>query len=221
MQATPPMTNLSRKLLTCGILAGPLYIIVGVAQVLTREGFDPTRHALSLMSNGDLGWVQIANFIVTGLLVIAAAVGIRRVLHPGRAGTWGPLMLALYGLGLIGAGIFVADPALGFPPGTPAGPPKNITQHGMLHFVAGGIGFLGLIIACFVFARRFAKLGLQGWATFSAATGLIFFAAFFGIASGNSNVWIILAFTAAVILSWLWISALSARLIAEHGEKKL
>ena len=74
------------------------------------------------MSNGSLGWIQVGSFIVSGLLVIAGAVGMRQRLHPGRAGTWGPILLALYGLGLIGAGIFVADPMDGFPPGSPAGP---------------------------------------------------------------------------------------------------
>ncbi len=210
-------TSLSRALLACGVVAGPLYVVVGAIQMLMREGFDPTRHALSLMSNGDLGWIQIANFVVTGLLVIACAVGIRRVLYPGPAGTWGPILLGVYGLGLVGAGIFIADPALGFPPGTPEGPPASMSRHGLLHFVAGGIGFFGLIAACFVFARRFAVLRQPGWATFSAATGLIFFAAFFGIASGSRNAWIIIAFTLAVVLAWSWISALAARFLTERS----
>jgi Protein of unknown function (DUF998) len=168
------------------------------------------------MSNGDLGRIQIANFLVTGILVIACSKGMRQVMHPGRGGTWGPLLVGAYGLGLVGAGIFVADPALGFPPGTPAGPPATISQHGLLHFVSGGLGFLGLIAACFVFANRFAALQQFGWAAYSAATGLIFFAAFFGVASGSKKAWIIVAFTVAVVLAWLWISLLAARLMAEQ-----
>jgi hypothetical protein len=46
-----------------------------------------------LLSLGDLGWIQIANFVVTGALFVACAVGLRRVLHPGRAGTWGPRLV--------------------------------------------------------------------------------------------------------------------------------
>ena len=119
MPASPAQTD---RLLKCGVLAGPVYVVVGLLQVLFRDGFDIRRHALSLMSNGALGWIQVASFIVSGLLVIAAATGMRQRLHPGRAGTWGPILLGLYGLGLIGAGIFVADPMDGFPPGTPGGP---------------------------------------------------------------------------------------------------
>jgi Protein of unknown function (DUF998) len=205
----------SRMLLLCGVAAGPVYVLVGSTQVFCREGFDPTRHALSLMSNGDFGWIQIANFIVTGFMVIAGSVGMRQVLHPGRGGTWGPLLVGVYGLGLVGAGIFVADPARGFPPGTPAGPPATISQHGQLHFVAGGLGFLGLIAACFVLSSRFATLRQRGWAAYSAATGLIFCAAFFAIASGTNNAWIIVAFTVAVVLAWIWISLMSIRLMTE------
>src|SRR5262252_10837611 len=110
-------------LLTLGSAAGPLYIVVGVAQILAREGFDWTRHALSLMSNGPWGWVQVANFLASGLLVIAGAAGLQRVMPTGRGRTAGPLLIGIYGLGLAGAAFFSADPALGFPPGTPDGPP--------------------------------------------------------------------------------------------------
>jgi hypothetical protein len=45
-------TKLTRALLTCGVIAGPLYIVLGVIQMLIRPGFDIRRHALSLLSNG-------------------------------------------------------------------------------------------------------------------------------------------------------------------------
>ncbi|WP_327138784.1 DUF998 domain-containing protein [Nocardia sp. NBC_01327] len=45
----------------------------------------PTRHLLSALSRGDLGWIQTTNFVVTGLLAAAGAVGARRVLGLGRA----------------------------------------------------------------------------------------------------------------------------------------
>jgi hypothetical protein len=210
----------TRALLLCGVVAGPLYVAAGLGQALTRDGFDIRRHALSLLSNGHLGWIQISNFVITGLLVIICAAGLRKAFglesaglsgsaSPGR--TWGPLLLSAYGLGLIAAGIFVADPALGFPPGTPQGPPRTISTHGLMHFVSGGVGFLGLIASCLVFARRFAALKNPAWAVYSAATGLLFFAAFFAIASGSGKVWINIAFCFAVVLAWAWITAVAVK----------
>jgi hypothetical membrane protein len=204
-------TKLTRALLACGIAAGPLYTIVGLFQMFIRPGFDIRRHALSLLSNGDLGWIQIANFEVTGLLVIAGAIGMWRALRGSRGGTWGPLLIGLYGLGMLGAGIFSADPALGFPPGTPEDA-ATISTHGLMHFAAGGIGFLGLIAACLVFARRFMALKQPGWAVYSAATGVIFLAAFFGIASGSRGAGVSLAFAVAIVLAWVWLSLIAARL---------
>ncbi len=209
-------TKVTRVLLACGVVAGPLYTVVGLIQMFIRDGFDIRRHALSLLSNGDLGWIQITNFLVTGLLVIAGAAGMRRVLHGSRGGTWGPLLIGVYGVaGMIGAGFFRADPALGFPPGLPADAYDTISWHGIMHFISGGIGFLALIAACFVFARWFLALKQRGWAAYSMITGVLFFAAFFGIASGSKGAGVSVAFAVAVVLGWAWISAMVARLRTE------
>ncbi len=206
----------TKMLLTAGILAGPIYILVGIIEILTRPGFDMTRHDLSLMANGDWGWVHILMLIVTGLLTILGAVGMRRVLRGNRGDTWGPLMLGLYGLGLVGAGFFSADPANGFPIGTPEGP-GVISLHGLLHFVSGAVGFIGLIAACFILASHFKAIGEQSWAVYSRITGVLFLAAFIGIATGSNGsgallATVVLAFTAAVILGWTWISVVLTKL---------
>ncbi|MFL6467245.1 MAG: DUF998 domain-containing protein [Pyrinomonadaceae bacterium] len=207
--------DLTGKLLLCGLIAGPFYVLVGLVQILIRPGFDVTRHALSLMSNGDLGWIQVANFFITGILVIAFAAGMRRSLKGTPAGTWGPILVAIYGIGLIGAGIFSADPAFGFPPGTPM-EAHGISTSGLMHFVCGGIGFYALIAACFVIARRFASKRLGRWMWFSILTGIVFFAAFIGIASGSggsaeARTIVTLAFYFAIVLIWVWMTAVSVK----------
>jgi hypothetical protein len=191
---------------------------VGAIEAFIREGFDPTRHDLSLLANGEWGWFHITLLVLTALLTVAGAVGMRRVLRGGRGSTWGPLLIGVYGLGLIGAGVFVADPAGGFPPKLPASAYGTVSWHGLLHFVSGGIGFLGLIAACFVFARRFSSLGERKWAAFSVGTGVLYFSAFFGIAigsqqSGANLTFVVLAFSAAVVLGWAWVSAVAPRLM--------
>ena len=60
--------------------------------------------------------MQMTNFIVCGALVLGFAIGLGRVLRTGRGSTWGPILLGIFGLCLIGAGLFVTDPLLGYPP---------------------------------------------------------------------------------------------------------
>ena len=199
----------SKPLLALGVLAGPFYVVVSLAQALTRDGFDLTRHSWSLLSNGSLGWIQITNFVLSGLFTIAAAVGLNRALGgTGRGARWAPRLLGAYGVSLIGAGAFRADPAAGFPVGTP--PDANaVSWHGMLHLAIGAVGFLCLIAACFVLAGRFAREGRRAWAAYSAVTGVVFFGGFVGIASGQGNPATVVTFVVAVLVAWSWVSALS------------
>jgi hypothetical protein len=213
---TAPAVHAARALLALGVAAGPLYVLVGMAQVMAREGFDMRRHPLSLLVLGEQGWIQVANFLVSGALVIGGAVGARRLLRGTPVGTFGPLLLGVYGLGLIGSGLFPADPAPDFPLGwgTKAGA-DGLTRNGILHLAFGGIGFYALIAACLVFARRFARTGRLGWATYSALSGVGFFACFGAVAAGVTAPAAMLAFYAAVAWIWAWHTALLVMLRRE------
>jgi hypothetical protein len=205
----PATTRVStRTLLTGGVVAGPLYVAVWLGQAFTREGFDLTRHPASLLANGGPGWIQTANFVISGLLVIGAAIGLRRSLT-GRGSTWAPRLLGAYAVGLLLAAIFPADPAAGFPAGTPADY-AEISARGMGHFVAGSIGFAGLIAACLVVAAHYRSIGRTAFSRYSAATGVLFFGAFAGLSAGAGSRPTIVAFGVAVILGWTWIAALCA-----------
>ena len=204
----PPEHRVTKSLLGYGAVVGPFYVVVSVAQALTREGFDLGRHQWSLLMNGQLGWVQIANFVLSGLMVIAFALGLRRALTTGRGARWAPRLVAAYGASLVAAAMFRADPALGFPVGTPEGP-GTISWHGMLHFAAGGIGFACIAAACFIFARRYAWEGRRGWAAFSCITGGAFLGGFAMVASGQGSTVGNLVFTATVVLVWAWMTAVA------------
>lgn len=196
---TTSEARITRSLLGYGVVAGVLYVGVSLAQAFTRDGFDLSKHAWSLLANGDLGWIQIANLIVSGLATVAAAVGLSRAAGRRLA----PALIAAYGVSLVGAGIFRADPGQGFPVGTPE--TTQVSWHGILHFVVGGIGFLCLIVACFVLAKGFSGERRRGLAWFSAVTGVAFLAGFAGIASGSQGPGT-LAFIAAVVLVWTWLA---------------
>src|SRR4051812_40793022 len=104
-----------RRLLLAGMLAGPFFVVAELAQALTREGFDLRRHALSQLSTGHLGWVQMLTFVATGVGVTALGVAVLRSRGriPGRRTVAAGVMV--FGIGLAVAGLFPTDPANGFP----------------------------------------------------------------------------------------------------------
>jgi hypothetical protein len=153
----------SRVLLVGAVVATPLFVLLWAAQALTRDGFRPTYHPMSLLSLGDWGWVQIANFVVVGLLLVGGGIGIGRSLGGGRLVAWIRILIVLIGLGLIVSGVFVTDAGAGFPAGAPEGAPL-LSWNGALHqagFVLTQLAFLG---ASVVLAVWFAKRRRTVWA---------------------------------------------------------
>jgi hypothetical protein len=140
-----------KRLLACGVIGPLFFITVFLIEGATWPAYNPLRHPVSSLSYGDLGWIQRINFVITGLLIYALAIGLRRLLRPSRVSVWGPLLIGLAGIGLIGAGFFVADPLNGYPPGMSLIPTER-TIHGVLHDLFGDPVFLGLPIACLCFA---------------------------------------------------------------------
>jgi len=194
----------TRSLLGYGVVVGPLYLVAGVAQGLLRPGFSFARHPLSVLANGDYGWVQTANFAISGLMVIAAAIGVARVVGRGaRATSW---TLAAFGAGVALAAIFRADPIDGFPVGTPLGPPTSVTTMGLLHFVVGALAFACFGVSALLAARMLARRGERAMSRLSFASGLVMLLAFFGgFALPNP----VLGIWTSVITGWAWLAVLS------------
>ena len=204
-----PRTGDERALLRFGIVAGPFYVVLGLVQALVRDGFDLSRHPLSLLANGPGGWIQTANFALTGAMVVAAAVGLRRALAPALAPAW---FLGAFGVGMLLAAVFPADPVDGFPPGTPPGFPASMSTAGLLHFVAGALGFTCLAISCLLSTRALSRRGDRGLARLSAAAGIVVLAGFFAGPAMPSVELMTLGIWIAVLAGWAWLTTVSLRL---------
>ncbi|SCL39866.1 Protein of unknown function [Micromonospora rhizosphaerae] len=206
--ASPSRTT--RGLLVCGALAGPVFVVTVAAQAFTRDGYDLRRHPISLLTLGTLGWIQMSAFIGAGLLSAAYAVGLRRALRPGPAGAWVPPLVGVFGLGLIVGGGFRPDPALGFPPGAPAGNADPMSWHGIVHAVAPPLAFTALVLACFVVVRRAVVLRQPCWAAYSAATGMVALA----LVAWPGQEGLSVRLALAVTLAFAWTTTLALRLLS-------
>jgi len=212
-------------LLACGAIAGPLFVTAFVVQGATRPDYNPLRHSISTLALGsEFGWIQILNFVIAGLLTMAFAVGTRRVLRPQNGSTWGPLLIGLYAVGLLGAGLFVTDPDAGYPPGTQA-KIQDPSLHGVLHNLSTGLGLPALLAASFVFARWFAARGEGGWALYSAVSGAVFLISVvlasygFPRTEGLGEVGGLFQ-RIAVACGWAWLTALAIYLLVQRSAER-
>ncbi|GGO67279.1 DUF998 domain-containing protein [Nonomuraea cavernae] len=201
-------TPATRTLLAGSVVAAPLFAVVSLTQAFTREGFDLLRHPISMLSTGDLGWLQIANFLVSGALTVAGAIGLRRVLRGTPGGTWAPRLVLVNGVAMAAAGVFVMDPGDGFPAGTPLGQTGTMSWLGVMHMVAGSIAFTALIAACFVLGRHYSRAGRPGFAAASRLAGLIFaFGDGWAMAGGRAGS---LTLCVGAITAMVWIAVVAA-----------
>lgn len=206
----------------CGAVGPMLFILVFLIEGATRPGYSAWHNFVSSLSLSDQGWMQIANFLICGALVLCFAIGFRRIFRTGRGSLWGPLLLGAFGVGLIVAGLFVTDPSLGYPVGTQGNGPQ--TLHGTIHGIAGLICFISVAIASFVVARRFAgDPAWKGWALYSTITGIVvlaFFVASLTVAVLDehgvlANAPVGLFQRIAIIAGWGWVALVAIRLLSQ------
>jgi len=158
---------------------------------------------------------QVTNFLVSGLLTVLFAIGVWKTLRRGHSGSSGPLLVGIFGAGTLAAGLFSTDPAVGFPPGAPAGLPETLSWHAILHGVAFFVAFASLVAACFVFARRFAHLRLWRWTGYSALSGIAA-PAFVALGVANPSEAGV-PFLLAATVAFAWLTGLAIELLAENA----
>jgi hypothetical membrane protein len=155
----------TKLFLFCGTIACPLFVIIFLIEGTLRPEYSQLRHPVSSLSIGESGWIQVTNFIITGLLLLAFAFAMKSKLIGSVA------------IGLIGAGIFSTDPVYGYPEDQPLRL-AQFTMHGHLHDLFSLPVFICLPITCFVFRRYFITAGKRICANYSLITGLFMLVTF-------------------------------------------
>jgi hypothetical protein len=169
------LQNQFRKLSAwAGILAPAIFVSVFTVEGVLRSGYDPLKMYISALSLGNRGWLQISNFILLGLLLFIFTLGLSKEFQTGKASRGGILTLYIISVLFFISGPFVMDPTE-----TPA---DQMSIHGLIHGLSGGIVFTLMPIIIFIFLRRF--FSDNNWKSFRwwslllgviEATGVIIF----------------------------------------------
>jgi Protein of unknown function (DUF998) len=201
-----------------GIAGAVLFVGLFTIEGCMRPGYNARWMFVSELALGPRGVVQIGNFIAAGTLTVMFARGVGAAFPAARDGT---ATLALIGLGLIGAGVFVMDPLT-----TPTG---ELSWHHTLHGVAGAPVFFGPPIVGFVFARRFQRdPRWRSLAPWSIAMGVvsavlpfvILFMAELRRSGAAPHVWGGAVQRVHHILYFAWQAAIAVRLLGSNGPRR-
>jgi Protein of unknown function (DUF998) len=129
-----------------------------------RPVADPAGAWPSGLALGPYGLAQVANFVVSGLLLAFFALGLHLGATNGRGSPFGPALLLLAGTAMVLMG-FETDPIRRVEPRS---------LHGLIHDAAYVIFVLAFLAALFLLWRRFkADPRWQGHAIYTLATAIL------------------------------------------------
>jgi hypothetical protein len=195
-------------LLTAGTAGTALFILVFLVDGATRPGYSPVRQPVSALALGPRGWLQTSNFLVSGLLVTASAIG----LSQATGSVWLAVLIAVFGLALVASGVFPMDAMRGYPPGTPDTTPSTTSLRHRLHDWAGVVVFAAVPAAAVVAAL---VLDDPAWVVYSgvtaAASGALFL--YFGTAWEADHPRAGLIQRVTIVVGWSWLGLLCWHLV--------
>jgi hypothetical membrane protein len=160
------------RILALGGVAGP--IVFGVAVVVAaslRPGYSHAANMISeLGAQGTpyAGLMNYAGFVPSGLLLAAFGVALAGALPPHRFPRAATVLVMLFGIGIVAAGVFSCD----------AGCPQSTgTLDNRIHDRIAPATFVSLIVAAGMLGFRFRRLAdwrdLAGYSLLTSAVALI------------------------------------------------
>lgn len=155
-----------------GIVATAGFAASAFIQSLLRSDHELLADPISALAAGPYGWVQNVTFAVAGVLLVVFAAGIHVAVLPGRTGILGPLFIALFGMGMLGATTFPAADATG---------PFDAEQVPAAHTVSAVVAFLSAGLGALLLSWRLAAdERWRGLAGYSRAVGIAIIVLFVG-----------------------------------------
>ena len=213
--------NLKQRRITAwaGVLGPALFVGIFCLECLLRPGYDPKSMYISALSLGPRGWIQMANFILLGVLLLVFARGIAAEFPGEKASRGGPILLTILAVLFIVSGFFVMDPM--------DTPPDQMSVHGLIHGLAGGIVFVLMPVIIFVFQRRFqGDVNWQSFQRWTLVLGIVEVTAVvvFTIVSKSPQLlatfsdWIGLIQRAALVPFMVWVFLFGLNLLRQQAD---
>jgi hypothetical protein len=151
-----------RWLAIVGISAPIAFTVSAVAHSRARDDHALLSDPVSALAAGPSGVLQDLTFAMTGLSMVAFGVGLHLALRPSRRVDQGPSVLALFGLGMIGAALWPAVDAAG-----------GFTESRLPHVIAGFVTFASAWLAALLLAPQLARdPGWNGLSRYVRAAGV-------------------------------------------------
>lgn len=144
----------TRLFLWAGIIAPILFTVVFTLDGFLQPGYSASDEAISYLDLGTNGWIQRANFIVLGLLLLVFLVGYVRAMRPILGQTLlmvASIFFVLSDVGWIMAGLFIPNPYLA----------PQVPWPGILHQFSVIVAFLPFAIACLILGVK--SIRTRGW----------------------------------------------------------
>jgi hypothetical protein len=215
--------NYIKRLLTCGIIGCLIFITTFLVEGVLREDYNPLRFPVSSLSIGERGWIQISNFILSGTLILAFALGLKSTFENNFV--WIPRLIAMIGIGFIGAGIFSTDSIYGYPVTEPLRL-AQFTTHGHLHDFFSLFVFICLPIVNFKFFKWFRNAGKKSWAVYSLLTGIMVIVTFILAGMGFKQVPLLVDIAGVfqricIISGCLWLMMIAVFMLQNKASDKV
>lgn len=214
-RSTPHVTSPIRMIdagLLCGLLAPMLWAAMIVVTGELRPGFD---HVVQYISElGERGsstenLMRYGGFVATGLMHVGYALAFYATVKPATRRPWltllVALLIALNGLGRIGAGIFACEPG--------CAAPEVLSQR--LHGLSATIAFLSIAAAALLAALLFRNArrlrSLAAYSLLSGAGGLLFLVLMSAGEAEHAHTGLYERLASGVLTLWIFVTALWLR----------
>jgi hypothetical membrane protein len=177
-----------------------LFIVIMTAFHFIQPELNPVERFGSEYALGRLGWIMNVAFLSLALGLAAFAAALGRALRPAARSRVGQVLFAIAALGILGSGLFNADPN-----------GEAESWHGIGHAMAGLVAFLSMLPAMVVVSRRLHRanaladgyrvLRLLAWVDVALFLAMLFLFGPLGLAGLGQRIFLIGLF------AWLLITA--------------